>query len=278
MPGWARIAFCAGLFSAPRGAGHTAPKRRFSGKERCFFGYGYDFGQPHAAAAPVFSAHAGGQYLPAVLQHGGRHDRWPLCGRGRAGRRGRHGRYVVPGAGLCHRACQRVLRGGVTALRRAGRGRAAPVRGHDDAAVPHRHRRGYGGQFSWYRTDAARHEHAGKHLQRQRRIHRHHLSGAGREPVLQSVLRPAARRGRQQNAVVFPVPLQRAERRAGPSVRCDVLHGRGGRRLGHHPFSGRFGAAVPGLYAEKIPHPAHRPARWCAALPGWAFPRRCPTA
>ena len=36
MPGWARIAFCAGLFSAPRGAGHTAPKRRFSGKERCF--------------------------------------------------------------------------------------------------------------------------------------------------------------------------------------------------------------------------------------------------
>ena len=109
--------------------------------------------------------------------------------------------------------------------------------------------------------------------------------GLRREPVLQSVLRPAARRGRQQNAVVFPVPLQRAERRAGPSVRCDVLHGRGGRRLGHHPFSGRFGAAVPGLYAEKIPHPAHRPgrlglatARWCAALPGWAFPRRCPTA
>ena len=57
------------------------------------------------------------------------------------------------------------------------------MRGHDDAAVPHRHRRGYGGQFSWHRTDAARHEHAGKHLQRQRCIHRHHLSGAGREPV-----------------------------------------------------------------------------------------------
>ncbi len=53
-----------------------------------------------------------------------------------------------------------------------------------------------------------------------------------------------------------------------------VLHGRGGRRLGHHPFSGRFGAAVPGLYAEKIPHPAHRPGRLGLARPDGAPP--CP--
>ncbi|MFQ9680526.1 MAG: MATE family efflux transporter [Ruthenibacterium lactatiformans] len=40
-----------GCFGSAR-RGHTAPKRRFSGKEGAF-GYGYDFGQPHAAAAPV---------------------------------------------------------------------------------------------------------------------------------------------------------------------------------------------------------------------------------